>query len=182
MMERSTEFLDPQEDVLMIADPRAIQHIFQTSAYRYPKRIDLVHLSRLVMGRGILAADGHDHPRHRKVMSPAFSTASLRSFLPIFRSHASKVSHSLHPCEPIPLNAHFQILRQLSEKFRGQCHEGPVNVAHWLSRTTLDIVGSGKHTSPSLDLLTKTRSLTPTSIQHPLITILVLWKIKRMSS
>lgn len=91
--EKIAEFSVLQEDILMVADPRAIQHIFQTSAYIYPKRTDLVQLSRLVMGRGILAADGHDHPRHRKVMSPAFSTASLRSFLPIFRSHASKVSH-----------------------------------------------------------------------------------------
>lgn len=42
----------------MIADPKAIQHIFQTSAYNYPKRADLVQLSKLVIGRGILGASG----------------------------------------------------------------------------------------------------------------------------
>ena len=46
---------------------------------------------------------------------------------------------------------------QLSQKLRGQSHEGPVNVTRWLSRTTLDIVGNGKHTSLNFLVNVKTQ-------------------------
>ena len=42
----------------------------------------------------------------------------------------------------------------MSQKLRVQCNEGPVNVTHWLSRTTLDIIGDGKHAI--LDFFVKT--------------------------
>ena len=59
---------------------------------------------------------------------------------------------------------------QLSQKLRGQSHEGLVNVARWLSRTTLDIVDNGKHTSLNFFVNAKTQIidsyLNPTSLDY----------------
>lgn len=48
-----------QEDRLLIADPKALHHIFQAgSSYRFPKQRVRRALSRLTSGEGIIAAEG----------------------------------------------------------------------------------------------------------------------------
>jgi len=37
----------------MLADPKALHHVFQASGYRYPKNHDTNQAIRLMMGRGI---------------------------------------------------------------------------------------------------------------------------------
>lgn len=51
-----------QEDVLMVADPKAIQHIM--SGYNYPKRADFRQTIRLLTGTGLLHAEGSRHHFH----------------------------------------------------------------------------------------------------------------------
>ncbi|KAI9068331.1 PAH-inducible cytochrome P450 monooxygenase PC-PAH 4 [Trametes sanguinea] len=109
-------------DVLMTADPKALQHIYHKSGYSYAKQPAQVHLGYLMSGPNIVWAQGSDHQRHRKIMNPAFSSAQLRSFLPLFQSTAYKL-----------------IDRWKSEMATTQCLETKVNA--WLSRAALDIVG-----------------------------------------
>jgi hypothetical protein len=45
-----------QEDVLMVADPKALQHIM--SGYHYPKKADFRQTIRLLTGTGLLYAEG----------------------------------------------------------------------------------------------------------------------------
>lgn len=45
----------------MIADPKALQTMFNTSAYHYPKQPHLRVMSRMVNGKGLLWADGRSH-------------------------------------------------------------------------------------------------------------------------
>lgn len=101
-----------QEDVLLISDPKALQYIYQTAGYRFPKhgpRRAFTHAltgSGLVwvegesnagcffvysMTRGIRPYEGNDHKRHRKVMLPGFGTPETKALLPIFSLHAAKV-------------------------------------------------------------------------------------------
>lgn len=47
-----------QEDRLWISDPKALQYIYQTSGYNFPKAPERRELSRLLMGRGLVWADG----------------------------------------------------------------------------------------------------------------------------
>lgn len=47
-----------QQDILMLADPKALHHIVQISSYRYPKPHDTNQAIRLMMGRGIFWASG----------------------------------------------------------------------------------------------------------------------------
>ncbi|KAF4606808.1 hypothetical protein EYR38_000863 [Pleurotus pulmonarius] len=79
------------KDDIFTCDPRALQHIFQTSGYHYPKRSDIDQLARNILGKSIVSAVGDEHQRHSKIMSPAFSPEQLHSFLPLFQNTASRV-------------------------------------------------------------------------------------------
>ncbi|KAH9018119.1 cytochrome P450 [Lactarius pseudohatsudake] len=75
-------------DRLMVADPKASKHILHSAGYRYPKTIDRAQFARLAAGNGL-----------RKIMSPAFATHQIQSFLPLFYRTASKWwggSHARH--------------------------------------------------------------------------------------
>ncbi|KAI0713469.1 PAH-inducible cytochrome P450 monooxygenase PC-PAH 4 [Earliella scabrosa] len=111
-------------DILMTADPKVMQHIYQKSGYAYRKRTSFNHLAYLSIGPGLIHAQGEVHQRHRKIMNPAFSAARLRSFLPLFQRIANK----------------------LFEKWKAQLanseeSEAEILVNGWLSRATLDIIG-----------------------------------------
>ncbi|TBU30193.1 cytochrome P450 [Dichomitus squalens] len=109
-------------DVIMSADPKAIQHVFQKSGYNYPKKESQNFLGWLLAGPGIAAVRGQDHQRQRKIMNPAFSVPQLRSFLPLFQRIATK----------------------LSNKWKGELvatGELSLLLNKWLLRATLDVIG-----------------------------------------
>ncbi|RDX57275.1 cytochrome P450 [Lentinus brumalis] len=107
---------------LMTADPKALQHIFMKSGYNYGKRKDLLLLTEMFLGPGIVAVEGEKHHRHRKIMNPAFSAPQLRSFLSLFQDVGLKMCEKLKPeVEGDP--------------------DKTVFINKWLARTTLDIIG-----------------------------------------
>ncbi|KAG2058507.1 cytochrome P450 [Suillus hirtellus] len=113
------------EEVLWTADPRALQYVFHTSGYRFSKRTVVTETTRLFTGESILTADAVDHQRHRKIMNPAFGAAQLRTFLPVFRRSAARLSQK------------WKDIIQLGDKSDGCI----VNVSETLSRMTLDVIG-----------------------------------------
>ncbi|KAJ8475067.1 hypothetical protein ONZ45_g15739 [Pleurotus djamor] len=107
---------------VLTADPRALQHIFHASGYRYPKPAEVNQATRNIMGPGIVWASGETHQRHRKVMNPAFTAQQLRGFLPLFQRTAS----------------------HLTQKWKDQIqanNNNNFNVSRWLARATLDAIG-----------------------------------------
>ncbi|KAI0644553.1 PAH-inducible cytochrome P450 monooxygenase PC-PAH 4 [Trametes meyenii] len=109
-------------DGLMTADPKALQHIFQKAGADYVKKTSQNHVAWLMTGPGIVWSQGESHTRHRRIMSPAFSMARLRSFLPLFQRIGSK----------------------LVEKWKAELfntNEIELSVDRWLSRATLDVIG-----------------------------------------
>ncbi|OCH91778.1 cytochrome P450 [Obba rivulosa] len=111
-------------DILMLTDPKALQHICQKSGYEYPKDNRLNEITRLSAGDGLVAAIGHAHIRQRNVMTPSFSTTRLRDYVSLFQRTASKVAD-----------------KWKTEFFAES--DGPVTIPvnHWLPRATLDIIG-----------------------------------------
>ncbi|KAM5530700.1 hypothetical protein V8D89_015624 [Ganoderma adspersum] len=108
--------------VLMTADPKAMQHVFHKSGYNYVKRRDHTEMSRMFTGPGIISAQGEVHQRHRKIMNPAFSAPQLRTFLTLFQDIGVK----------------------MCDKWKTEVLDAPnktVYVNKWLARTTLDIIG-----------------------------------------
>ncbi|KAH9935148.1 cytochrome P450 [Epithele typhae] len=80
------------EDMLWISDPKALQYIFHTSGYNFPKQPERRVISRLIGDTGLTWAEGHDHQRQRKVMLPAFGSPESKALLPVFRHYAEQVT------------------------------------------------------------------------------------------
>ncbi|KAM5532813.1 hypothetical protein V8D89_013532 [Ganoderma adspersum] len=112
------------DDDLMVADPKALQHIFHKSGYHFPKSAVARQITREIAGEGILYAMDRDHARIRKIMNPAFTAGQLKSFLPLFRSSAQKLGQKWKDLLATTANS--------SER---------VNVQAWLARCTLDVIG-----------------------------------------
>ncbi|KAK0431714.1 cytochrome P450 [Armillaria borealis] len=108
------------QDVLVISDPKALQYIFHTSGYRYPKSPEEDRFTGIMLGPGVGTVAGEIHQRQRKILGPAFSTSQLRQFLVVFQSAASK----------------------LVEKMKDSTQTGKVlDIYEWTTKTSLDIIG-----------------------------------------
>ncbi|PPQ81273.1 hypothetical protein CVT25_015057 [Psilocybe cyanescens] len=116
---------------LMTTDPVAIAHILG-NAYHYPKP-DFVRdsLASMTAGHnGLLVVEGADHKRQRKILTPAFSAAHIKSLSPIFWDKATELrdiwltevdSASVDPGREDSVSR--------------------IDVLVWLGRATLDIIG-----------------------------------------
>ncbi|KAI0629559.1 cytochrome P450 [Trametes polyzona] len=80
------------EDMLWVSDPKALQYVYQTSGYNFPKQPERRILSRLIGDTGLTWAEGDVHKRQRKVMLPAFGTPESKALLPVFRHYAEQVT------------------------------------------------------------------------------------------
>ncbi|KAK7472961.1 hypothetical protein VKT23_001065 [Stygiomarasmius scandens] len=119
------------EDRLLISDPKALQYIMHTSGYAYPKWPERTEISRVLMGRGLLWADGDIHKRQRKAMLPGFGAPESKSFVSIFNRMAA------------------QLTSQWTDLLASSPDQAAVlNVASWLSRVTMDSLGEGKPILP----------------------------------
>ncbi|KIJ47476.1 hypothetical protein M422DRAFT_248894 [Sphaerobolus stellatus SS14] len=111
------------EDRLFTADPKAIQYILNTSGYNFPKPPESRVGSEMLLGRGLVWAEGTQHARQRKIMNPAFSFAALRGFLPLFRQTSQRAVNKIK-----------------DDMFAGT-ESKVVDITKWLSRITLDAIG-----------------------------------------
>ncbi|KIK60906.1 hypothetical protein GYMLUDRAFT_200226 [Collybiopsis luxurians FD-317 M1] len=111
-------------DRLLISDPKALQHILQTSGYRWGKSPERKELSRMISGKNLAWADGDGHRRQRKVMLPGFGAPEARSFLPIFFSCAATMARRWS---------------DILSNSEDQSHV--INIPVWVSRATLDAIG-----------------------------------------
>ncbi|EIW84209.1 PAH-inducible cytochrome P450 monooxygenase PC-PAH 1 [Coniophora puteana RWD-64-598 SS2] len=111
-------------DVIWTADPKALQYVYQTSGYRFSKTKLSNETAKLMMGPGIVVASAHEHPRHRRVMNPAFSAAQVRSFLPTFKMIAGK------------------LVQKWKDQLQTDDQSGAtIDVSKGLSRMSMDIIG-----------------------------------------
>ncbi|KAK0214208.1 cytochrome P450 [Armillaria fumosa] len=108
------------QDILYVADPKALHYIFHSPGYRFSKTKDTRRLSDAFVGQGVGTVDGSDHQRQRKILGPTFAPSQLRLFLKVFQACALK----------------------LIEKTNGSIGEGKeINVLQWTNKVTLDIIG-----------------------------------------
>ncbi|KAL4269205.1 Cytochrome P450 superfamily protein [Pleurotus pulmonarius] len=112
------------EDRLLVMDPKALQYIYQTAGYNFPKPKERREMSRIISGSGILSAESSDHKRHRKVLLPGFGGPESRAFWPIFYGYAT----------------------QLTSKWKDIISSSPnqevvVDIPRWTSRAMLDAIG-----------------------------------------
>ncbi|KAK7039113.1 hypothetical protein VNI00_010298 [Paramarasmius palmivorus] len=109
------------ETILVTADPRAIHHVLQERVLNYPPTKDRRRFLEKFFGRGIVWAVAEDHKRHRRVLSPAFSTGHIQGFIPLFRRHVSHLADMLYA----------EVQKQAPS----------LDIIPWLNKSTLDIIG-----------------------------------------
>ncbi|KAG7453207.1 cytochrome P450 [Guyanagaster necrorhizus] len=108
------------QDILFVADPKALQYIFHSSGYRFPKTRDIHRINEAFVGPGVATVEGDIHRRQRKILGPAFAASQLQLFLTIFQESAMK----------------------LTEKINERVGDARVlNVLEWTSKAALDIIG-----------------------------------------
>ncbi|OCH85650.1 cytochrome P450 [Obba rivulosa] len=101
---------------LMVSDPKVSHRNAKTN---WPRPVIYRELGRFFLGRGIAWAQGIDHKRHRKILSPAFGNIKSRGMMPVFRKITDRRTI-------------------ISQEAAGASAE--INVADWLSRAILDTV------------------------------------------
>jgi cytochrome P450 len=99
-----------------------LQHILNNT-HIYTKPEQARRSLRTILGDGLLTAEGEMHKRQRKVLNPAFAPGYVRDVVPIFEEKA------------------VDMVDLLLEELKNQPAEG-IELFRFLSRTTLDIIGS----------------------------------------
>lgn len=101
-----------QGKILWLADPKAMQYIYQPSGYKFQKLPERRAMSRLHSGHGLVWADGKGiilclclcglkqslgdvHKRQRRVMLPAFGAPESKALFPLFVWSAQAASIAL---------------------------------------------------------------------------------------
>ncbi|KAK0448606.1 cytochrome P450 [Armillaria borealis] len=112
------------EDRLLVSDPKALQYIYQTSGYRFIKPPGRKELGRLATGTGIFFVEGDDHKRHRKVLLPGFGGSEAKFYVPVFFTHAGKMTSKWR-----------ELISATDEQ------SVVIDIPSWTSRATLDAIG-----------------------------------------
>lgn len=148
---------DLQHDYrLMTFDPRAIQHVLSDTAFEKPWQTRSF-MSRLI-GRGvrnalwnisyslniyflgIFSMEGKEHDMQRKIVHSAFTPRSVKNMTPIFFQKAEE----LQECWKNILDEHISPQTKTSPSasmLAGPVAETVIDVAHWISRASFDIIG-----------------------------------------
>lgn len=109
---------------ILVADPKAIQHVFNTNSYKYPKPSNLVRLLGKVIGHGVLLAEGDVHRKQRKMLNPAFSHKHIKDMVHIMAG----------PAETLGRQWEEQVNRSGEKPFE-------LDITVDLGSCTLDIIG-----------------------------------------
>ncbi|KAK9254793.1 cytochrome P450 [Lipomyces tetrasporus] len=70
--------------------PEAHLVVLQSRVYDFPKPA-MTKAYKIIIGNGLVFAEGQEHKHQRKLMSPAFSYAHVKKFVPVFMSKTKKV-------------------------------------------------------------------------------------------
>ncbi|KAK4705271.1 hypothetical protein P7C70_g937, partial [Phenoliferia sp. Uapishka_3] len=133
------------EDQIFFTDPAALTHILVANSYEYPKPQAMRGELGRILGKGILFAEGEDHRRQKKIMTPAFSPSALRDLTPIFFELSYKLRDAwMGLIETDTLDPRAFSNQAAIEAFKeSRKEEGQVvlEVMKWMSRYTLDVIG-----------------------------------------
>ncbi|RPD60606.1 cytochrome P450 [Lentinus tigrinus ALCF2SS1-6] len=110
------------ERLLVVFDPRALHCIFVQDIDNFPKEVTPLNTLSLLLGPGILATNGSQHRRQRKLLNSAFS-----------RTHLQEMSLTVH-------DVAYNLLKTMREHCREKGHELDINAC--MAKTALEVMGN----------------------------------------
>jgi hypothetical protein len=147
------------EPRLLSLDPVTVSHVLKYPDI-YEKPVISRRLIEWLIGCGVHGAEGDAHKRQRRVAAPAFSTQNMRAFVPLI----------------------FNKGEELKDRWMGLIQEQDVenvqknptgiqlDICHWVSRATLDVIGLAGAFLPSVCLTHQPSDATSFSVQDSTIT------------
>ncbi|ESK92976.1 cytochrome p450 [Moniliophthora roreri MCA 2997] len=115
----------PWDDRLLTLDPLSLSHVLKNTQV-YEKPWQSRKLITSLIGEGMLSAEGQTHKRQRRVATPAFSIQNMRALVPLVFRKGEELKDKWAA-----------MLDRDAEKQR----EAIVDVCHWVSRATFDVIG-----------------------------------------
>ncbi|CAI7654769.1 unnamed protein product [Penicillium glandicola] len=117
------------KEVVFITSPKGLSEVLVQKNYEFAKPYKLrLGLGR-ILGIGLIIAEGNEHKRQRKHLMPAFSHRHIKDLYPIFWDKSVALAQVLEES----IGTAGQSSDPSSKVF---------DVADWLARATLDILGS----------------------------------------
>ncbi|KAI0359965.1 cytochrome P450 [Trametes cingulata] len=108
---------------LHVYDPKALHSILVKDVNSYRKGSGTEVGGQLLLGPGLLATQGEQHKRQRKMLNPVFSAAYMRTMTPFFHETVGKLRDAIEA--------------------RVAAGATEVDVAGWMARAALELVGQG---------------------------------------
>ncbi|KAK1230328.1 hypothetical protein PQX77_006583 [Marasmius sp. AFHP31] len=109
---------------LYVADLKGIGHVLKHDSVRYQKPELVLFTMKRLIETGLFTIEGDAHRKQRKVMNPAFGLAEIRNLTGIFFEKSVELRDAWTA----------EIQKEDGSKTE-------VDVLHWLSRMTLDVIG-----------------------------------------
>ncbi|KAF8344577.1 cytochrome P450 [Amanita rubescens] len=109
---------------IILCDPKAITYLHSKDSFTYQAMPISKAFLKKFLGANMLHAEGEDHRRQRRALSPAFSNAALRMVTSVFYDSAYKVKTS------------WDTLFESND-------EAVIDVQQWMNKITLDSIGVG---------------------------------------
>jgi Cytochrome P450 len=106
----------------------SIAHVLKNYTI-YEKPWQSRRLITSLIGCGLLAAEGQDHKRQRRVATPAFSVQNMRALVPLVFKKGNEL---MNRWMDIVINEVDDV------KARGGVR---IDVCHWINRATFDVIG-----------------------------------------
>lgn len=126
---------------LLLSDPVALAYVLN-NAYQFPKPAGTRSALETILGQGVLTTEGAQHRYQRKLVNPTFTQKSVQAYTPLFHRHARALITRL---EEVYRDQDFHELAPGMKPLQGTLLANGitsvVDVLHWLSRTTLDVIG-----------------------------------------
>ncbi|KAG5643591.1 hypothetical protein DXG03_000599 [Asterophora parasitica] len=120
--------IGPWDTRLLTLDPVSVAHVLKNSTV-YQKPWQSRRLISNLIGIGMLSSEGQVHKRQRRVSSPAFSIQNLRALVPVVFFKGVKLRDRWMD----------MILEHENTDAGGALR---IDVCHWISRATFDVIGS----------------------------------------
>jgi cytochrome P450 len=121
---------------LLVTDPSTLAEVLVHKSYDFEKPSEIRNIIRIVLGDGLIVAEGDNHKFQRKHLIPAFSFRHIRDLVPVFWSKAGdlvgRLAAELYE-NPSPTDESFSRLPKHVE--------GVLDINQWSNKVAMDIIG-----------------------------------------
>ncbi|KIJ28906.1 hypothetical protein M422DRAFT_215237 [Sphaerobolus stellatus SS14] len=108
---------------VLLCDPKAAAHFYARETTTYRMEAFSKRFVELLFGKGLLSADGHNHKRQRKALTPGFSNQAIRALTGIF------------------YDSFYKLKTNWDTIIEGAAGEALIDVQGWMNKVALDTIG-----------------------------------------